>query len=78
MCCKVCLARHHRACWTEQGACAGCGETDSLAFVPTRATAGVGIRAAERPSRQATRPVLVAAFSLGALALWTLAAFLWG
>lgn len=45
--CEACLARHHAACWSEGGGCAGCKETRGVG--PTEATAQV--RAASGAAR---------------------------
>lgn len=74
ICCKLCLARHHRACWTEHGSCASCGETGSLAYVPTREP-GL-LPTAERPASRATASSRALSFGLASLGVVLLALWL--
>lgn len=61
--CRLCLARHHRACWTEGTACASCACRERLEVV------------ADRPSRthrwrRLLAPGLLTALSMAAVMAW--------
>lgn len=52
--CEACLARHHAACWSENGCCAGCGESD---YVGPGLATDAGAVAAAPPAPRIGEPV---------------------
>ena len=41
--CGACLARHHRECWRERGACSTCGAAVALGTAPATAKARIPV-----------------------------------